>query len=301
MSKKPLVSVVIPVYNGSDFLGQAIDSALAQTYTNVEVLVINDGSTDGGLTKKIAGFYGDKIRYIEKENGGISTALNLGIREMKGDYFSWLSHDDLFIATKIEKQIAFLQKESNKQLIYSDYIFIDKAGNRLQEKKDIESRAGKNFIYQLLSYFPINGITTLIHKSILKEVGYFNEELRTSQDYDYWFRCSKKYPIVFFNEIVACSRIHPNQGTRTNTLMKFESDELYTRIARYFFTTPYAKRLSISEIKESVSFLLKNNFYSSALMFIRSIDSTNLQFVLFIKFVLFPSRNYLRGLYRKLF
>ena len=81
--KNPLVSIIIPVYNGSNFMREAIDSALAQTYPNIEILVVNDGSTDN--TREIALSYGDKIRYFEKENGGVATALNLAIREMKGE------------------------------------------------------------------------------------------------------------------------------------------------------------------------------------------------------------------------
>ena len=91
----PLVSIVIPVYNGSNFVREAIDSALAQTYDNVEIIVVNDGSTDEGKTREIALSYGDKIRYFEKPNGGVSSALNMGISNMQGQYFSWLSHDDM--------------------------------------------------------------------------------------------------------------------------------------------------------------------------------------------------------------
>ena len=83
---KPLVSIIIPVYNGSNYMREAIDSALAQTYTNTEVLVINDGSCDNGATEAIAREYGDKIRYFYIENGGVSTALNTGIRNI--DSFS---------------------------------------------------------------------------------------------------------------------------------------------------------------------------------------------------------------------
>ena len=75
----PLVSIVIPVYNGANYLREAIDSALAQTYSNVEIIVVNDGSDDGGATRDIALSYGDKIRYFAKDNGGVSTALNVGI------------------------------------------------------------------------------------------------------------------------------------------------------------------------------------------------------------------------------
>lgn len=109
---KPLVSIIIPVYNGSNYLEESINSALAQTYRNIEVIVVNDGSTDGGATERIALSYGDRIRYFYKENGGVSTALNLGLEKMKGEWFSWLSHDDLYLPEKLspkyERSIAII-------------------------------------------------------------------------------------------------------------------------------------------------------------------------------------------------
>ena len=107
----PLVSIIIPVYNGSDYLRTCIDSALAQTHPAIEVIVVNDGSTDDGKTAAIATSYGKRIRYVEKENGGVSSALNRGIEEMSGDYFSWLSHDDVYAPTKIERQLAVLREQ----------------------------------------------------------------------------------------------------------------------------------------------------------------------------------------------
>ena len=113
----PKVSIVIPVYNGSDYLDKAIQSALNQSYQNVEIIVVNDGSNDGGKTAEIAGSYGDKIRYIEKENGGVSSALNRGIEAMTGEYFSWLSHDDEYRNEKIEKQVDALRAFKNDRVI----------------------------------------------------------------------------------------------------------------------------------------------------------------------------------------
>lgn len=106
---KPKVSIVIPAYNASNFLEQAIDSALAQTYSNFEIIVVNDGSEDDGATAKVAEKYSGKIRYIEKQNGGSSSALNVGIQNMNGEWFSWLSHDDLYEPDKLEKQICYLR------------------------------------------------------------------------------------------------------------------------------------------------------------------------------------------------
>src|SRR5512140_3857263 len=107
MTEHPLVSVVIPVYNGANYLREAIDSALAQTYPHVEVIVVNDGSNDGGRTRAVATSFGSRVRYFEKENGGVASALNLGIREMRGAFFSWLSHDDVYYPEKIARQVAY--------------------------------------------------------------------------------------------------------------------------------------------------------------------------------------------------
>src|SRR5574344_1270331 len=108
MEDNSKVSIVIPVYNGSNYLKQAIDSAINQTYKNIEIIVVNDGSNDDEATEKIALSYGDKIKYYKKVNGGVASALNLALKNMTGKYFSWLSHDDLYYANKIEKQINFI-------------------------------------------------------------------------------------------------------------------------------------------------------------------------------------------------
>ena len=114
MEYKPLVSIIIPVYNGDLYLKEAIQSCLNQTYSNIEIIVVNDGSTDGGKSAQIAKEFEGQIRYFEKENGGVSSALNYGISKMRGEWFSWLSHDDLYLPEKIEKQINAVQEYPNK-------------------------------------------------------------------------------------------------------------------------------------------------------------------------------------------
>ena len=109
----PLVSIIIPVYNGENYLREAIDSALAQTYKNIEIIVVNDGSKD--KTDEICKSYGSRIRYFKKENGGVSTALNLGIKKMNGEYFSWLSHDDLYYDDKIKVEVDYLRELDDKK------------------------------------------------------------------------------------------------------------------------------------------------------------------------------------------
>ncbi|MBF4990618.1 glycosyltransferase [Methylophilus sp. QUAN] len=210
---KPKVSIVIPVYNGEDYLKQAIESALEQTYQNIEILVINDGSTDNGETDRIAKSYGSNIRYLYKENGGVASALNLAIREMQGEYFSWLSHDDLYSKDKVEKQILALANLAEKNVvIYSNYsVFTDDL-----EKASPVQLSGvrpESFRYWITIENRLHGCTLLIPKQAFDKVGVFNESLRTTQDYDLWFRMAKQYDFVHIPDVLVQARQHANQGS----------------------------------------------------------------------------------------
>src|SRR4029077_15584065 len=127
----PMVSVVVPVYNGANYLGAAIESVLRQTYSNIEIVAVNDGSNDNGATERVALSYGKRVRYFFKSNGGVASALNRAISEARGEYISWLSHDDLYTSDKIERQISFLteQPEPGRCIVYGDYtVFSDDSG-----------------------------------------------------------------------------------------------------------------------------------------------------------------------------
>ena len=192
----PVVSIVIPVYNGATYLREALDSALNQTYRNIEVIVVNDGSSDGGKTESIALSYGDRINYISKENGGVASALNAGLMKMTGEYFSWLSADDVYFPDKIEKQMAFLAGRGWQKdiVLYSDFELID-AQSKLLSTERVRSISQEHFIFALVCDYPVSGCTTLIPKNIFDDVGFFDEKLVVTQDYDMWFRMAKKIQI----------------------------------------------------------------------------------------------------------
>lgn len=213
----PLVSIIIPVYNGSNFLHSAIESALAQTYKNIEVIVINDGSRDDGATERIALSYGDRIRYFYKENGGVATALNWGIENMRGEYFSWLSHDDVYHPNKISKQLAALWAAGELESIaYTDYACIDENGDYLHSVIRATSYTYSQLRTPLfvLTRGLIHGCSLLIHRSHFEQVGIFNEALRTTQDYDLWFRIFRYSRIVYIEDILVYSRQHAGQDSR---------------------------------------------------------------------------------------
>lgn len=218
MNKNPLVSIVIPVYKGANFLAEAIDSALAQTYKNIEIVVVNDGSPDDGATEHVALSYGDKIHYIYQKNGGVSSALNTGIREMKGEYFSWLSHDDLYEPTKIEKQVTLIQNE-NDIILCSGFLVDENRKPMPHHVKTLEGRLNNLEIFDAFIHdYALNGLGFLIPKHIFDEVGIFDESMRYLQDLDMWLRVfmHNKYTIVCQRDLLVVTRIH--RGQQTNTI-----------------------------------------------------------------------------------
>ncbi|EFL50812.1 glycosyl transferase family 2 [Solidesulfovibrio fructosivorans JJ]] len=227
----PKVSIVIPVYNGSEYLHYAIDSALAQTYPNIEVIVVNDGSSDGGATEAIALSYGARIRYLSKINGGVATALNAGIAAMTGEYFSWLSHDDTYPCDKIEKQVAFLDaREDREVVVYGDYTLMDAKGSLFHTVR-LPHRPSAAMPYYLYIEQNLHGCTLLVPKSAFSKVGTFPLHLRTTQDYDLWVRMAMLVPFVHLAEVLAHARQHVGQGSRTLSCHKDE--------VRCFFNNNY--------------------------------------------------------------
>lgn len=225
----PKVSIVIPVYNGSNYMRDAIDSALAQTYKNIEVIVINDGSNDNGETDEIAKSYGTRIRYFSKENGGVATALNFGIQKMTGEYFSWLSHDDVYKSAKIEHQVSLLAELDSKDRILAGGLeIVDerlKVLYRIDPLKEYTRKQLELGVFALMRGC-INGCCLLIPRSLFNEVGVFNENLITTQDFDMFFRLFRNHSIYFNNTFDVLSRCHNEQGSKK--LLDFHLQECTT-------------------------------------------------------------------------
>jgi len=277
MNNFPLVSIVIPVYNGSNYLAEAIDSALAQTYSNIEILVINDGSNDENKTRNIALTYQDKIRYYEKVNGGVASALNLGIEKMNGDYFSWLSHDDKYYSNKIEKQIDFLsQNKFDNVILYSDITIIDQNSNVLYNYLYPHYQPEK-FRPAFIKEGLINGCTLLVPKICFEKCGVFNTSLKTTQDYDLWFRFSQKFHFIHLPDVLVYSRFHENQDTiRLNDIVFEERDNLHinfilnireeeikifskNNISKYYIE--FAKKMNALRCVNARQFAIKQAFF----------------------------------------
>jgi len=228
----PKVSIVIPVYNGSNYLRTAVESALAQTYSNIEIIVVNDGSTDGGDTERIALSYGDRIKYYYKPNGHVASALNFGIRHMSGEYFSWLSHDDMYKPDKIALQMRALSELEPGTLVYGDFEILDVTTD-LVTPVLMKPVKPEHFRYHLTLDNSLHGCTLLIPKACLDASGLFDERFRTTQDYDMWFRLARCCRFIHIPGIVVVSRHHPEQGSITlRDVAQPERERLLSRFAR---------------------------------------------------------------------
>jgi glycosyltransferase involved in cell wall biosynthesis len=252
MNENLLVSIIIPVYNGSNYLCEAMDSALAQTYKDIEIIVVNDGSTDN--TEDICLSYGDKIRYFKKENGGVATALNFAVKQMRGAYFSWLSHDDIYYPEKIALQINALESDGDyTKVVFGDYAVLKQPTGNISTE-----RLNENYSESRLtdSLFPVLqalliGATLLVHKSHFERVGMFNENLRYTQDYDMWFRIFQNQKTLYINKPLYISRRHEKQDSEVH-VSGLRTEQLKMVLG-------FAEKLNADEIK---------HFYGSRFMFL---------------------------------
>ena len=202
---------MIPVYNGSNFIHNAIESALSQTYDNVEVIVINDGSDDGGLTESIVSSYDHRIRYFSKPNGGVSSALNLGIEKMTGDWFAWLSHDDAFSKNRIASDMTLARQNDQIKIIFCKIKIIDANGSFI---KEIQYPIDK--VTNPREALMLNGVdmcTMTLHRTCFDSIGRFNEHNFITQDVEMTLRLSKKFHFHLNPHTTTYKREHAKRGT----------------------------------------------------------------------------------------
>ncbi|MBD0381596.1 glycosyltransferase [Paenibacillus sedimenti] len=214
----PLVSIVIPFYNCA-YVDQAIESALSQSYSNIEIIVVNDGSTRH--VERVRPYLG-RIVYLEKANGGTASALNEGIRHASGQYFTWLSSDDLYDPDKVAKQLAYMQK-LGASVSYGAYYHINTNNQIIMGgAAGISFPTRQQFIKMMQGGCFINGCTVMLNMDVFKQVGLFNETLKYTQDYDMWMRVLHKYNFYYLGEPLVLYRVHEEMGSQkfASSIMK---------------------------------------------------------------------------------
>lgn len=188
---RPTVSVIIPAYNASEYIGEALKSVFDQTYTSHESIVINDGSPDTDELERELEPYAERIRYIKQENRGAAAARNAGLRCARGEFVAFLDADDTWSPTFLEQQMAFL-KSSNADLVYSDALLFGETPLAGRTFMEIQPSRGPVTPESLLAV-DVTVLTSavLARKKPIFEVGLFYEEMKRGHDFDLWLRLAK--------------------------------------------------------------------------------------------------------------
>ncbi len=232
-ARDPLVSVIVPCYNGAAFLEEALRSALAQSYPEVEVVVVDDGSTDSSA--EIARRF--PVRYIRQENRGLSEARNLGIRESKGSYLVFLDADDRLKPRAIETGLGALALRPDCALTVGDHVFIAADSSYLADSAK-ERHLHSHYEALLRSNFIEMISSVLFRRSIFDEVGGFDATLRVAEDYELYLRIAREWPICCHPVIVAEYRMHGTNTSRDSELMLTTTLQVLKSQARYLDNDP---------------------------------------------------------------
>lgn len=230
----PKVSVVIPAYNAMKYLPTTLESVLKQTYSDFEVLIINDGSSDG-IGDWVAGLIDARIKLISQENQGLPGARNTGISQAQGEYIAFLDADDLWEPTKLEKQVQCLEHQPAAGVVYTWSLLVDEHGNPTGR---VHAGHGEGNIWQqlLLGKDPIaNGSSAMVRRCCFEKAGLFDTSLKSAEDLDMWIRIAADYPFAGIKEPLTLYRQYPDSMSKNHQRM-FQS--LRTVVEKAFQSVP---------------------------------------------------------------
>lgn len=225
---EPLVSIVTPTYNRSRFLLEAIDSVLAQTYQNFELLIVDDGSVDDTRLVLEQYLQDPRIRYIYQENSGQATARNNGLRHATGEFVCFLDSDDYWRADKLELSLAVFRELPEVSVVHADMIVVDENGVEIS-RANAQRYSGRITGY-LLRDNCVAMSTTMVRRSCFDKTGGFNRECRRADDYELWLRMSLHCEFHYIRDYLAYYRATAGQISG-NTDKRLEVNE---RIIRDF-------------------------------------------------------------------
>lgn len=214
MDNSKKVSIILPTFNGQKYIRQAIDSCLNQTYGNLELIIINDGSFD--KTEEIIKSYAStKIKYFKNEkNMGLARSLNIGFKNASGEYLTWASDDNYYSPEAIETMARALEENHKTSFVYSNFFQVDEAGN-----------VKKHFRVPGPGYIGIKnciGPAFLYKREVYEQTGDYNPEFSLAEDYEYWLRIAKKFKMKNISSFLCYYRLHPGSLRSKNLAYKIE-------------------------------------------------------------------------------
>lgn len=255
---QPLVSVVVPVYNNQETITETLASIFSQDYKNIEVIVVNDGSTDD--TAAVLDRYKDVAKIIHQTNAGSAVARTQGIKNASGKYIAFLDADDLWVPWKISTQVGYLEKNQDIGMVFNSWIELHNSSDqlpkcppdsRLLEEID-EDKSG--WLYtRLLMECIIHTSSVVLLKTLCDQAGGFDDNLRRGQDYDYWLRISQLTKITKLKSVLSAYRIHPTSITQKAPDKNFEAILLNKAIKRFGLRDKDGTEISRRIIRERMA------------------------------------------------
>jgi glycosyltransferase involved in cell wall biosynthesis len=238
---EPLVSVIVPAYNCGRYLAEALTSALGQGYTNQEIIVVDDGSTDDTLD--VARRFGGRVRVVSQENRGPAAARNRGAREARGEFLAFLDGDDIWLPGKTCAQVAILASRRDVNIVYGGIAYwtgredgtfpdpLELAGTG--EWSEIDTAASGDLYTKLLLDSVVCIISTMVRRTVFEELQGFDENLVTGEDYDFWLRVSRSHHFTKLRRTTALYRLHAKATTRVPRPVSSEYRVLTRAIERF--------------------------------------------------------------------
>lgn len=219
----PLVSVIIPTFNRAEMLQEAIDSVLDQKFRNFELIVVDDGSTDG--TRDLLNRYTPRLRAVYQPNQGVSAARNTGLRMARGPWIAFLDSDDLWLPEKLSAQVDFFQRHPEALICQTEETWIRKK-IRVNPGKRHQKLSG--MIYEpSLDLCLVSPSAVVIKKELFGTVGFFDEALPACEDYDLWLRISARFPVHLIDRALILKRGgHDDQLSKSPCLDKYRIQAL---------------------------------------------------------------------------
>lgn len=212
-----MISVIIPTYNCDKYIRETINSVLCQTYKDFEVIVVDDGSTDG--TRDIIERSFPNVRYHYTLNQGVSRARNYGIRKAQGEFVAFLDADDFWLPEKLEKQIKVLEADPDLMMVFTDILYFNENGTDTNQYSNRERLMKGDVVTNIFLKSGVGTSSVMVRKSVFEKIGVFEEGLRAAEDDNLWLRIALNFKINLIDEVLVHYRITEVSLSRTTSII----------------------------------------------------------------------------------
>jgi glycosyltransferase involved in cell wall biosynthesis len=257
----PTVSVIIPSYNCEAYIAETIGGVLGQTLRDVELIVVDDGSTD--RTCEIVAAYGARVRLLTQKNAGVCAARNFGIREARGQYICLMDHDDYWFPDKLELQLEQMLRHPEVGLVYSSFIWWHPGEDGNFPDHDsfdqasfpvgIDERFSGWIYHELLLDCWVLTSAALIRAEVFDKCGMYDESLPYSEDWDLWLRISREYPFIKLKRPLTLYRQHPRQGNRVPRSIDYRTELLTKAAAKWGLCSRDGRCVAKRQFNENIA------------------------------------------------